>query len=44
MFTLTEVLKGFTFLAAALSAFANPMTKAERENLESLTWKMPRPG
>ena len=33
MSTLTNVVKGFTFLAAALSAFANPMTQREREHL-----------
>lgn len=33
MFTLTKALSGFTFFAAALSAFANPMTQAEREHL-----------
>ena len=33
MSTLTNVVKGFTFLAAALCAFANPMTQREREHL-----------
>ncbi len=33
MFTLTKALSGFTFFAAALSAYANPMTQAEREHL-----------
>jgi hypothetical protein len=33
MSTLTNVVKGFTFLAVALSAFANPMTQREREHL-----------
>jgi hypothetical protein len=33
MSTLTNVVKGFTFFAAALSAFANPMTSREREHL-----------
>ena len=33
MSTLTKALSGFTFFAAALSAFANPMTQAEREHL-----------
>jgi DinB superfamily len=33
MSTLTNAVKVFTFFAAALSAFANPMTQREREHL-----------
>ena len=33
MTTLTKALFGFAFFAAALSAFANPMTQREREHL-----------
>lgn len=33
MLTLTRTISGFVFLAAALCAFADPMTQAEREHL-----------
>jgi DinB superfamily len=33
MLTPTKALSGFVFLATALSAFANPMTQAEREHV-----------
>lgn len=33
MLTLTKALPGFVFLAAAISAFADPMTQAEREHV-----------